>query len=312
MTRRRRQRGVILISVLILVALAAVVAAGLFFDTGLSARRAAGSFGMEEALQLGQGAEALAAYALSQDTNQTDTPQDAWAQPSEQYQVAPEVVLQGRLVDLQGRFNINMLVGANGVRDENAHKVFVRLLALLQLDTGIADLIVDWIDPDGQAEPQGGEDSLYMSQDPPHLAADLAVTSISELMQIPGMTRDIFLKLKPHIAALPPSVRQINVCMADGFVLDALYALNENEQSHVEYSLLSAEQLAQQRSGDCFPRRAALAAGAPTMQAMTSERTNWFQLQTWVRIGTAEFDLYSLIYRQGRQARAVMRSLGTD
>lgn len=312
MKRLHGQRGVILISVLILVALAAVVAAGLFFDTGLAARRAASSLGMEEALQLGQGAEALAAYALSQDTNQTDTPQDAWAQPTDQFQVAPEVVLQGRLLDLQGRFNINTLVGAKGVRDENAYKVFVRLLELLQLDTGLADLIVDWIDPDGQALPQGGEDSLYMSQDPPHLAADLAITSTSELMQLPGMTREIYLKLKPHIAALPPSVRTINVCMADGFVLDALYALNENERGHVEYSLLSTEDLAKQRGGDCFPRRAAVAAGAPAMQAMTTERTNWFQLQTWVRIGTAEFDLYSLMYRQGRQARAVLRSLGTD
>ena len=78
------------------------------------------------------------------------------------------------------------------------------------------------------------------------------------------------------------------------------------------FKALSDEQLSQQRSGECFPRRAALAAGSPAMQAMTSERTNWFQLQTWVRIGTAEFDLYSLMYRQGRQARAVMRSLGTD
>ena len=312
MMRVHRQRGVILISVLILVALAAVVAVGLFFDTGLAARRAASSLGMEEALQLGQGAEALAAYALSQDTNQTDTPQDAWAQPTGEFQVAPEVAMQGRLVDLQGRFNINSLIGQGGVRDQNNYKVFVRLLELLQLDTGLADLIVDWLDTDTQAQPQGGEDSLYLSQDPPHLTANLAITSTSELMQIPGVTREVYRKLAPHIAALPPTVRTINVCMADGFVLDALYALNPSQPGHVEYSLLSDQDLAKQRTGDCFPRRTAIAAGAPLMQAATTERTNWFQLQTWVRIGSAEFDLYSLMYRQGRQARAVLRSLGTD
>jgi hypothetical protein len=45
---------------------------------------------------------------------------------------------------------------------------------------------------------------------------------------------------------------------------------------------------------------------------MISERTNWFRLQTLVRVGTAQFDLYSLMYRTGRQARAVTRSLGTE
>ena len=48
------------------------------------------------------------------------------------------------------------------------------------------------------------------------------------------------------------------------------------------------------------------------MQAMTAERTSWFQLQTVVTVGSAQFDLYSLINRSGRQARAVVRSLGTD
>lgn len=312
MTRRLRQRGVVLISVLVLVALAAVISAAVFFETGLSARRGANSFGMEEALQLSRGAEALAAYALSEDTGQTDTPQDDWAQVPEPFEVTPEIVLEARLSDLQGRFNINSLVNGNGEPNANAHKVFVRLLQLLELNTAFADLVVDWIDPDVQPEAQGAEDSQYISEAPPHLTANLPMTSTTELMQLPGMTREIYLQLKPHITALPPSVRTINVCMADGYVLDALYALDPDEAGHTEYSELTVEQLAQQREGDCFPRRAQLAAGVPAMQAMTTERTNWFQLRTIVHVGTAQFDLYSLINRSGRQARAVARTLGTE
>ena len=312
MMRRLRQQGVILISVLILVALAAVMSAALFFDTGLAARRAASSFGLEEALQLAQGAESLAAYALSEDTNQTDTPGDDWTTPVDATEVAPGIVLQAQLSDLQGRFNVNMLVGANGRRDENSYKVFQRLLQLLELDPALADLIVDWIDADVQPEVQGGEDSLYMSQGPPHLTANLAMTSTSELMQLPGISQDVYLALKPHVSALPPSVRTINVCMADGYVLDALYALNEKESGHVEYSALSDEELADRREGDCFPRRTALGTGVPAIQAMTTERSSWFRLQTVVSVGSAQFDLYSLINRSGRQARAVTRSLGTE
>jgi general secretion pathway protein K len=313
MMRRLRERGVVLISVLILVALAAVVAASVFFDTGLMARRAANSFGMEEALQLGQGAEALAAYVLGDDTNQTDTPNDTWATETDPYEVTPDISLTARLFDLQGRFNINTLMALNGTHDQNAMKVYKRLLELLGIDATIADYTMDWLDADLQPEPQGGEDGLYTSEMPPHLTANFAVTSTSELLQLPGMTPEVYAKLKPHISALPPSVRTINVCMADGYVLDALYALDANDPSHVEYSALPLEEIKKLRSSDeCYPRRATLIADVPTMTSMISERTNWFRLQTLVRVGTAQFDLYSLMYRTGRQARAVARSLGTE
>jgi type II secretory pathway component PulK len=151
-----------------------------------------------------------------------------------------------------------------------------------------------------------------MSQGPPHLAANLAITSTSELMQLPGVSFEVYQTLKPHIAALLSSVRTINVCMVDGYVLDALYALNEKESGHVEYSQLSADDMTERRADGCFPRRSSIAAGTPAMQAMTAERTSWFQLQTVVSVGSAQFDLYSLINRSGRQSRAIARSLGTD
>jgi general secretion pathway protein K len=312
MMRRVRQQGVVLISVLVLVALAAIVSASLFFDTGLAARRAAASFGLEEALQLSQGAEALAAYALSEDTGQTDTPRDDWAQQVEPTEVGPGILMEARLIDLQGRFNINMLVGANGKRDENAYKVFQRLLELKGLDPSIADMIVDWIDSDLQPETLGGEDSLYISQSPPHLTANLAITSVSELRQLPGLSGEDFGTLQDSIAALPPSVRTINVCMANGYVLDALHVLDEEDAQHVEYSALTSEELDERRDGECFPRRNVIAQGEQAMQATTTERTSWFQLRTVVTVGSAQFGLYSLINRSGRQARAVARSLGAE
>lgn len=311
--KRMREQGVILISVLILVALAAVVAAALFFETGMSARRASASFGMEQALLLGQGAESLAAYALQQDKNANDTPQESWAQPYGPVEVEPGTSLEALLQDQQGRFNLNSLVDANGARDENAYKVFRRILELSDLDTRWADLMVDWIDPDTQPGTSGGEDGLYLSQQPPHRTANLPVTSISELQQLPGLTRELYLKLAPHVTALPASVRTINVCMADGVVLDALFALSSTSPSHLEYSLLTAEDLAGRRRGSCFPSRSVLAANEPAMQTATTEKTDWFRLQTWIRIGTAQFALYSLIHRDGSgQVRPIARSLGTE
>ncbi len=306
-----RERGVILISVMVLVALAAVVAAGLFFDTAMLARRSAATFSMEQALQLGQGAESLAAYALADDQNSTDSPDETWARPYGPVEVATEVSLEAQLVDLQGRFNLNALVNTTGARDENAYKVFVRLLQMLELDARWADLLVDWIDPNVEPQPDGGEDSLYLSQDPPHRTANLPVTSTSELMQLPGFTREMYLRLAPHVTALPPSVRTINVCAADGLLLDALFAL-DTDTSHSEYSLLPPEEFAKRRANGCYPRQGALAPEDGAMKAFTGETSRWFRLQTWVRIGTAEFALYSLLYRANGQVRPVTRSMGTE
>src|SRR5688500_18108657 len=117
--REPRQRGVILISALIIMALAAVVATALFFDAGLTARRAAGNYSLEQALYLGQGAEALAADVLKDDRDETDTPADSWAQPVDPVEVEPGTTLEARVIDQSGRFNLNTLINADGTRNEN-------------------------------------------------------------------------------------------------------------------------------------------------------------------------------------------------
>lgn len=308
-----RQRGVILISALLITALAAVVAATLFFDTGLAARRALANFSMEQALQIAQGAEALAAEVLRDDDNPTDTPQDDWAQEVEPIEIVQgSVVLQARLTDLAGRFNLNSLVDADGEHDENAMKVFRRLLQLLELDERWADMVADLIDPDTLPSPDGGEDGLYVTQPVPHRVPNMPLTSVTELRQMPGFTREMYQKLLPHVAALPASARTINVCTAGGIVLDALFALHETDTRHVEYSTLTGDELAERRTGECYPRRTTLAAGQQAMLQMTAERSNWFRLETWVTIGSAQFALYSLIQRDGGRVQAVTRSMGSE
>lgn len=308
-----KQRGVILVSALVITAMAAVVAAALFFDTGLLARRAVANFSLEQALQIGQGAEVLAAQVLRDDTGQTDTPGDDWARAVEPVELQEGVVLEALLTDATARFNLNSLIEPDGERNEAAMRVFARLLELLELEPRWADMVSDWIDPDTLPAPDGAEDGVYLSQTPPHRAANLPVTSVSELLQMPGFTREMFQRVAPHVTALPASARAINVCTAGGVVLDALFALHETDQKHVEYSTLTAEELAERREGECYPRRATLASGQQAMQQFTAERSSWFQLTTWVNVGSAQFALYSLLQRDGGgRVQTVTRSLGSE
>ena len=66
-------------------------------------------------------------------------------------------------------------------------------------------MLVDWIDPDNEPQTQGAEDSAYLGQNPPYLAANHYMTSTTELLALPGFGRENYAKLAPFIAALPPA-----------------------------------------------------------------------------------------------------------
>jgi general secretion pathway protein K len=309
----KRQRGVVLLSALILVALAAVVAATLFFDTAMTARRSAASFSMEQAMQLGAGAEALAAYALVEDKNQDDTLRDGWAQHYGPVEVETEVGLEAQITDEQGKFNLNTLLKADGTPDANAVKIFQRLLELSEVEPRWASLLVDWLDANVQPEADGGEDSLYLSQQPQHRTANQLITSVSELLQLPGFDLKMYQSVLPHVTALPPDARTINVCTADGVVLDALNALSKTNAKNTEYSRLKPEELLRNRQNGCFPQRNVIGANEPDIAARIGDRSSYFRLHTFLRIGTAQFALYSLMYRDGAgHARPILRTMGTE
>ena len=97
-----------------------------------------------------QGAEAWAADILRQDL--VDSPEsdhlgEQWAIELPPLPVDGGAIV-GRLEDLQGRFNLNNLVGANGMENELARRQFERLLLSVDVDPALAGAVVDWLDPD--------------------------------------------------------------------------------------------------------------------------------------------------------------------
>jgi general secretion pathway protein K len=296
----KRQRGVALLTAVILVALATVVAAAIAFDTALTARRGAGAAALDEALLLGGGTEAIAAYALSEQlkqTNRTIHYDQTWARPLGPIEV-PEgsgTFIEAQLFDLQGRFNLNNLVDATGARNDVAVEVFERLLQNLELEPVWAELMVDWIDADGQPGSGGAEDSTYSASVPGYRPPNRAITSISELLALREFGAERYAKLAPHVAALPRGTA-INLCTATGPLLDAL----TDQQQWTP----APDALARNRAGKCFPSRSEFEAGFGDPQRRTrlqqglpyDETSTWFSLRSFISIGTAEFALYSLMH----------------
>jgi general secretion pathway protein K len=325
----QRQRGIALLTAVILVALATVLAVAIGFNTAMTARRSASSFTVEQGLQFGAGAEALAAYALSEDVGgrrqagsagvatQQDYPGESWNQPLPPTELAPDVVLEAKLDDESGKFNLNSLVKADGSVDLDSLQLFEQLLEQLDLEPRWASMIADWIDTDPNSLPNGGEDNQYTLQKPGYRAANAWITSPSELMVMPEFGRERYLTLLPHVTALPPEERAINVCFATGKLLDAIQSVFEQKPT-TEYSL-DPKVLTKGRAAGCFPPARTLGANtslpadkAKALNDKLTDQSTYFRLHTWVSIGTTRFALYSLLERRNRQVRLVFRTFGTE
>lgn len=312
MTGAVHERGIALITALILVAIATVLAAMIGYNAELTARRAALDFDSEQALLVAEGAEAMAAYALKQnaDPKLPDTPDQAWAQPYGPLPVAPGVSIQfAQIKDQQSKFNLNNL-DPGGKPDPIALHQFQQLLGVLKLEPSWAQKVADWIDADQQANDPGGfGDSVYLSQNPPYRSAAAPITSVSELMSLVGFGRARYDRLSPYVAALPPGTA-VNICTAPGPVLDAI-------SGNVEYSRDPAQLAKARTHRGCFPGLATFEASLSAQQRTRlgnrlTSHSSYFRLQTVVSIGSVRFTLYSLLYRDGARIFPIIRTFGTE
>jgi general secretion pathway protein K len=310
------QRGVALITAILLVALATVLAATIGYENAMTARRGSATFAFEQSVQVAMAAEAIAAYALRETRKQTPTttyPAQAWATPYGPMDLVPGVTLEAWLEDAQGRFNLNNLINADGTTNPDAVLVFENLLTSLGLEPKWAPMMADWIDSDTVPNnPDGAEDSVYLSQTPPYRAANMSVTSASEILALPGFGRDRYLKLAPYLTALPRGTL-LNLCSARAKLLDALGPAGTTNFS-------DETSLAKNRKEGCFPTKndfdVVFSGDAPARQkadGMVTFVSNYFTLNSIVTIGTTQFALYSLLHQEGdMRVRPIQRSFTAD
>lgn len=324
MKRRARtplaqQRGIALLVAIVMFAIATTVAAAITYNKAMAARRAAATFTLEQALQAGMAAEALAAIILEENGSSNRTQlNDDWAQPLPPTEIeGTGVWVAGQLEDMTSRFNLNSLVkwepppvGMFTV-DPRQVEVFRNLLASLDIDQRYADLLADWLDTDPTPQMNGGgEDSLYLTQTPPYRPPNTLIVHPSELLALPGFGAENYAKIAPYVTALPWYV-DMNPCTAAGLLLD----MNNNDgQSQWQNAPLDVN-----RKKGCWPDLNTLQAGfsdpSKWQPASThySEKSDWFRLRTHVRIGTAEFVLYSVLFREtSNRVRTVQRSFGSE
>lgn len=219
----RRQRGVALITVMLIVAVATILAVQMANDQDLAVNRAASIFDSVQARQYAYGGEELARQIIQESLKKNPAvvsmDQD-WASDKLQYDY-DQGHIELSIEDLQGRLNLNslLLTGPAGVA---ARQRFNNLFNRLGVDPAFTNRITDWIDANQARLPGGAEDYEYLGLDQPYRAANRPMEDPSALRLILDMDDKSFAKIAPYVCALPDPSAATNVNTAPAVVLQAI------------------------------------------------------------------------------------------
>lgn len=304
----RRQRGVALITVMLVVALVTIICAALLLRQQLAIRSTGNQLLVRQAQYYAEGGELLAKAMLRRDqgADQVDHLAEPWANPRLNFPLDEGGELRLRIEDLSGRFNLNSLA-AGGEAADQALLRLRRLLQTLQLSPAYADRLKDWID--GDQEPSGmagAEDDQYLLLKPAYRTGVGRIAEVSELRLLLGMSEADYRRLAPFVSALPSQV-ELNINTASAQVLACL------GEGIPEAALKSAIE-GRGRTGYRDPGAFAQQLGAYQVSPQgLATNSQYFRVTTEVLLGDRRQVLASYLQRgnDGR-VRLMARDLGQE
>ncbi len=318
----QRQRGIALITAVIIVTMASIAAVAMAHTLQLSIRRTGNILTADQLYLYTLGSEAWARGMLIRDLQDSNSKSydgldEDWAQELPLTPVEGGDV-QARTTDLQARFNLNNLYLGEESSEQDKQKfalelkLFQRLLTLLDLDEAIAQATADWLDQDINPQfPDGAEDNSYLGNDIPYRTANSRMGDPSELRLIKGVTTEVYEKLLPYVTALPETTG-ININTADPLLLRAVVAeLDEG----------SAEEIANQREENPFKDTQSFIVKlkgllqenkvkSEEIDPVISVTSHFYQLETQVRMEDVSQRLRSLLYKGDKGVVSLSRSIG--
>lgn len=227
-TPARAQRGVALVTALMIVAIVAAIAAKIAFAHQIWFRQMENVSDRGATDMLRRGALHWASVALLEDAaqNSIDHLGEPWAQG------LPTLPVDGGAIhvsveDAQGRFNLNNLLQNNQPSPADV-SVFQRLLLDLKLDPLLSNALIDWMDADSNVtSPGGAEDVDYLNLKTPYRAANQPLVSVDELRLVHGFDAKTVGVLLPFVTVLPAGTHSaINVNTASPELLAALTGMD--------------------------------------------------------------------------------------
>ena len=221
----KQQQGIALITILVMVALATILAATIAKRQANTAENTAYLMRQNQSLLYAKSAEAFFSELLVDDADNAgavDSLQENWAKPMPTFPVEDGFV-SGTLQDESGKFNLNSLVNDEGVPNPQAKLWFEKLLLRVGLPEKLSEAVIDWQDADDEISgTMGAENSYYQGLPQGYLAANSKFHNVEELKLVRGFEDQKYLQIVDYVSALPASDSKVNVNTAPAMLLASL------------------------------------------------------------------------------------------
>lgn len=241
------QQGIALITILVMVALATILAATIAKRQANTAENTAYLMRQNQSLLYAKSAEAFFSELLVDDAENAgdiDHLQENWAKPMPAFPVEDGFV-SGTLEDQSGKFNLNSLVNADGMPNLQAKAWFEKLLLRVGLPENLSEAVIDWQDVDNETiGAMGAEASYYQGLAQGYLPANSKFHSVQELKLVRGFEGAKYLQIADYVTAVPTSDSKLNINTAPAMLLasldpkldiKAVQQVLQQRQSNLEY-----------------------------------------------------------------------------
>ena len=310
--RRRRQRGVAVVTALLLTTLAISIVASLFWQQQVQVRTLENQRLQLQTKWILRGALDWASVVLRQELPYTSLDQ-VWATPLAETRLdqyiererlegeAFDASLSGNIIDATSRYNLANLA-QQGEPDPAQQAIFLRLLNVLRLDTRLAQRVTIFVAQGqrsapaaapGQGPPGVDEDEKTpQTQLPPASGLPVPLVQVDDLLAVQGMTPAILAQLKPFLIVLPEKT-PLNVNTAPAELLAALIPDMSLSEAG---SLVARRKTAAWRDEATF--RSQVRGGEGIPQDVFDVKSSWFLVQSRIRLDRAALNAESLIQRK--------------
>ena len=308
------QRGIALLTILVMVALATILAATIAKRQTNTAENTGYLMRQDQSLLYAKSAEAFFSELLIQDSDNggnIDHLQENWAKPMPAFPVE-DGFISGRLLDESGKLNLNNLLKADGSVDDSARRWFEKLLQRVGLPAELSQAVIDWQDADDETTgAMGAESNYYQGLDPSYLASNTRFHQVEELKLVRGFEGKNYDLIAPYVTALPEATK-INMNTAAPLLLASIDPKLDVKTLEQELKAKQAE-LAYFNSVEDLWKLNAFSGIEPQNKtdaaAWLDSKSNYFTAQIEVVLSERKRQFSSAMMRKDKQVTVYSRSL---
>ncbi|MBI3478874.1 MAG: type II secretion system minor pseudopilin GspK [Nitrosomonadales bacterium] len=302
-----RQRGVAVITALLLTTLAITIVASLFWQQQVQVRSIENQRLQLQKQWILRGALDWASLILREDAkySSVDTLDEPWAVPLAETRLdqfmengnadadIADTTLSGGISDAQARLNLTNLC-SNGIVNSAEVAAFARLLFNAKLEPALAQATADTM---ATAYKKPVVDATRDSQSGPQM---MNLTQVDDLLAVPGFSPQMLAKIRELVIFLPRAT-PVNVNTASAEVLaarlDGLTLADAN-------ALVKSRNTASFRDFADFSHRLSIRPFSAS-PSIASVATNYFLVNGKVRMSRAGLDVQALIERNSMSTKLI-------